>query len=140
MMKNKNITNYSEKFIHYYSDHIPEKIKELLENFRFTKIADIGCGDGALLYSLKTNNYFEKFEKIYALDVSSLRLERVKNIDEKITVIHDDISILNNLNILEKVDFIICNQVIEHVSDDEKAIKNMSAFLKPGALCQENCV
>ncbi len=132
---NKNIINYSEKFIHYYSNYIPKKIKELLDNNNFSKIADIGCGDGSLLYSLKVNGYFENFDKIYALDISQKRLERVKDIDKRIIVICDDILELKNINKFEKVDFIVSNQLIEHVPDDEKTIENISRFLSDNGIC-----
>ncbi|MGC8771048.1 MAG: class I SAM-dependent methyltransferase [Brevinematia bacterium] len=135
MKTNKNILKYNEKFIHYYSDFIPHKIRELIDNNNFKIIADIGCGDGALLYAFKINGLLEKFDKIYAVDISEERLERVKKIDNKILTVCDDAMLLEKTKNLDSMDFIVCNQLIEHVPDDDKTIKSISNILKKNGLC-----
>ena len=94
---------------------------------------DAGSGSGAFtMYAAKTGNeavgisFDEKNNKIAEERVHILGLKNIKFITAD----------LNNLNQLSedlgKFDQIICFEIIEHILDDRKLVKNLSNFLKQG--------
>lgn len=118
--------------IHYYTDNIPEKIKLLLKENKITNIIDLGCGDGAILYALKKLNLLNQ-KKVYAVDISLERIERVKKIADNFISLVGNVcrlppEIKNNY-----FDLVISSQVIEHVDNPEKMIKEIERILKKDA-------
>lgn len=122
------LDKYSKRFIHYYSDEIPLLIKDIFNKNKIKTIADLGSGDGSILYSLSKNGYLDNVEKVIAVDISKERVNNVKIINDKILCIVADacaLAIKNN----NKFDLIISSQVIEHVPDDNKLIKEANGVL-----------
>ena len=120
---------YSNKFIHYYSDELSPLLLSLIEdNKGFKTVADLGCGDGSILYALNKNGLLEHFDKIYAVDLSEERIRRVRRLNNKIYCLIADVCDLHKLKDNE-IDLIISNQIIEHVSNDELMIKEMARVL-----------
>jgi len=111
--------NYSEVFLHYLSEDVPEKITYTINEFKSqVRVIDVGCGDGAILYGLSKSQFIDKFRVLYAVDLSPHRLAKVATISELIKIIEADatkIPIENN-----SVDFIISNQLIEHLENEAK--------------------
>lgn len=129
------IREYSKRFIHYYSEEIPEFIENFFQTHDFKSFVDLGCGDGPLLYSLHKQGYLDNIEKIAAVDISAQRIKNVKNIDEKITCIISDACALTAIP-NESFDLAISQQVIEHVKDEKQCIDEAFRILKPeGWLC-----
>lgn len=122
-----NIEDYAIKYKHLKGIEAPTKLKELLNNSNWETYADLGCGGGAFLFALNKLNYFTN-KKVYAIDLSSIRLKSVKEINPEFNTIVADITNIENLNDNE-IDFITTNQVIEHV-DDEKMLNELYRILK----------
>jgi 2-polyprenyl-3-methyl-5-hydroxy-6-metoxy-1,4-benzoquinol methylase len=116
------------KQTHFYSQKIPLLLKKYLSEKNTKSYMDLGCGDGALLFEMLNSNFL-KNKKIYAVDLSEKRLEKIKKLKSDITCIQNDACNLKDIQNSE-IDFITSSQVIEHVSDDEKMIKEMHRILK----------
>ena len=128
------MNKYEKKFIHYYTDDLPPLIKNaIINNKNFKSIADLGCGDGAILYSLNKKGLLSQFNKVYAVDLSSYRIHNVKGINNKIKCIISDVCHVSELK-SQCIDLIISNQVVEHVSNDELMIKEIERILKKGGI------
>jgi glycosyltransferase involved in cell wall biosynthesis/2-polyprenyl-3-methyl-5-hydroxy-6-metoxy-1,4-benzoquinol methylase len=125
------IEEYSQSCIHYYCEYIPPLLRDtLIRSFEPKVLADLGCGDGSILYSLNRQGFLKQFDKVYAVDLSEIRLRNVSGIDSRITRLKDDVSSLTSIP-SKSVDVVITNQVIEHVIDDDAMIRAVSRILKP---------
>lgn len=113
--KSMGIEEYADFLPQYYSSTIPSVLKKYLDSSSFTSLLDCGCGDGALLYALKQNNYF-RGKKIIAVDLSKNRVELVKKIDPKILALVDSAEVLKKIK-SKSIDFLMSKHVIEHVND-----------------------
>ena len=126
------IDKYSKKFIHYYSGDIPFLIEEIFKKNNIKNLADLGSGDGAILYSLLKRGCLDKVEKVVAVDISRSRIEKVRKISSKILCVVADVCKLDMLP-NASLDLIISNQVIEHVRDENNLIEGVSrALVKNG--------
>lgn len=87
-------------------------------------ILDAGCGEGTLLKQLNHKNNI-----LYGMDISKTALENISPpIEENIKFLIGDISKQESLPPM-KFDLIICSEVLEHLDDDDTAIKNMNNLL-----------
>lgn len=121
---------YSLKHRHYWSGELSNReLKLLLDNNSFSSVIDIGCGDGALLYSLLKSGYLDHFSEVWAVDLSEDRLISVKKISEKIKTVFDDAQKLINIP-NNHFELVISTQVIEHVKDDGEMIRSLSRVCK----------
>lgn len=121
------IEEYSRFLPQYYGMTIPKTLKKYLDTALFTSLLDCGCGDGALLYVLKQNNYF-KNRKVSAVDLSQNRINLVKKIDPKIHACVDSAETLSSIK-SNSIDFFMTTHVIEHV-DDKKMLKAIDRVVK----------
>ena len=86
------------------------------------KILDIGCGTGTELDILKS------FGSVTALDKNTQALKTIKNQNVDILQIN-----IENKNLgTHLYDTICCFDVMEHINNDEKAIKNIFNSMKTG--------
>ena len=79
---------------------------------------------------MKKNNYLTN-KNSYAVDFSKHRIELIKNIDPKFNCYVNDACDITNLKD-NTIDFLNSTQLIEHVSSDEKMIKEISRILQKG--------
>lgn len=99
---------------------------------KFTKylkgdILEVGCGIGNFTDSLT------KFGKVWAIDVKKEYISETKQkINGKAQVGIGDIEKGKYFFISRKFDNIICLNVLEHIKDDTKALKNLFSLLKEG--------
>jgi len=123
---------YSRR-IHFYSADIPELLLRYLENSDWQSILDLGCGDGALLYALNHRNLF-KNKTVCAVDISKTRIGRVKTINKDFRCWVDNACSVHGLP-SQKMDFVISNQVIEHVEEDRAMVREIKRLIKPNGIC-----
>ena len=128
------LDRYSKKFIHYYSLQLPSLVKAVIKgNPEFRAIVDLGCGDGSFLYSLKKAKLLDCFEKIYAVDLSDERINRVRQISPRISCFISDVCNVHNIK-SGSVDLTIANQIIEHVKDDGALAEEIKRITRPGGI------
>jgi len=107
--------------------HPPERIFHLLNPKRGRKIIDIGCGPGKYLRFLK-----DKGLEVYGIDISSSTIVEgkksgLKNIE--VTNIQK-----NPPPFKQKFDYFLLMEILEHLDQPEKAIKNILPKLKKDAI------
>ncbi len=95
-------------------------------------ILDIGCGDDLTLLPL-----WEKYEKVYGIDISPTRIERMQQQFGDNPDIHLSVGDVNNRLDFADVSFdtIIALAVLEHIFDPYHIIEECHRLLKPGGYC-----
>lgn len=93
-------------------------------------VVDLGCGSGHLLRALS-----DRFDQRIGLDVSRTRLESVGNGDTDGWEFRE--ADLNGVFPLAdaSADAVIANQVIEHILDPTKFVREIHRILRPGGRC-----
>ena len=122
---------YSDR-IQFFTGRVPALLDEALGQTDWKNILDLGCGDGALLDALNKKGYF-KGKTVYAIDLSEQRINSAKAINEAFVCSVGDASHTQ----LEdgSLDFLISDQVIEHVPDDEDMVREIHRVMaKNGTL------
>lgn len=122
------LDKYSKKYIHYYTGEISTFIKDILNKYSIKSIADLGSGDGSILFALFKKGYLNNIEKVIAIDISPERINNVRKISDKILCFVADVCRLEMLDDM-CLDLAISNQVIEHIPDEEKYIKEVYRVL-----------
>ncbi len=88
-------------------------------------LLDCGCGEGdylILLNKMGFNSYGVEYSK------AKVKIYSKKNVDAKKVIVGD----IENLPYKAVFDIIVINEVIEHISDDKRALNSMFNALKPG--------
>lgn len=95
-----------------------------VENGRRPRILEIGCGSGALLHDLQSNN------TVYGMDVAdaALKICRERGLD---CVSMGDVTALPYVD--SSFDTVIAVDVLEHIDDEAAAVREINRVLKPGA-------
>jgi 2-polyprenyl-3-methyl-5-hydroxy-6-metoxy-1,4-benzoquinol methylase len=127
MKEQKIIKDYADYLPQYYGIVVPGLLKKYLDSARYKTLLDCGCVDGALLYALKQQGYFNG-KKIYGIDISPKSIKLVKEIDENITALVDSVETLGKVK-PNSVDFLISTHVIEHV-DDRKMLNSIAKVVR----------
>lgn len=87
-------------------------------------ILEVGCGIGNFTQQLS------KYGQVYATDINKKYLSKIKNENTKVGF--GDIEKGEYFFGKKKFDSIVCINVLEHLKNDRKALKNLSDLLKPG--------
>lgn len=108
-----------------YGRHPEPAIRSLshLDINRDTKILDVGCGTGKLLYSLKKLG-FKNLQGIDPYNKEDILLEGDVNILKK--TIHE---------VKEEWDLIMMHHSFEHVPDPQEVLSSISGLLTPSGYC-----
>lgn len=131
-MKNqKAVQDYADYLPQYYGISVPDLLRKYLDSVKHRTLLDCGCGDGALLYTLKQQGYFGG-KQIFGIDISPKSIELVKKIDNKIQAYVDSAETLKKIK-PNSIDFFISTHVIEHV-DDRKMLKTVGSVVKKGGI------
>ena len=131
LKENISIDDYAKMGNQYYNVKISPILEKYLKSEKYNSLIDCGCGDGGAIYALKKQGFF-KNKEIYAFDLSKSRIEIVKKIDINIKAFVDDVETMSNVKD-ESIDFLISEQVIEHV-DQDKMMENVNRVLKSGGV------
>lgn len=115
-----------------YVDEVPDALVEVLSNHPGLSFADVGCGDGALLFALKQRGLLANRE-VTAADLSETRLENTRKIDPNFRIFAVDAQDLRPIE-NESVAILCSAQVIEHVANDAAMLAACHRVLEPGGL------
>ena len=121
------IDTYSKRF-QFYEKKIPHLLLKYIKLIKWENCLDLGCGDGSLLYALVQNGYLDNKE-VYAIDISDSRLNLVRKTNNKFQCFANDACNMKDIAD-ESIDFLFTTQLIEHVPDDEKMIKEIHRVLR----------
>jgi 2-polyprenyl-3-methyl-5-hydroxy-6-metoxy-1,4-benzoquinol methylase len=99
-----------------------------LEDNLELKLLDVGAGSGLMLKYFKDLGYSVAGIELDPSLVSKMK----KDPDLKgLSIQQGDITKLKGK---EEFDVVVCNDVIEHIEDDRRAIKNLWTYVKPGGM------
>jgi len=121
------IENYSKYKKFYYGDGIPDLLAKYINKTKVETILDLGCGDGLLLRALDNLGYL-KSKKVYAIDLSQERVNLVQEINKEFKCFAEDACSATSIKD-GSIDFLMATQLIEHVQDDDKMVKEISRML-----------
>lgn len=95
------------------------------EKYLTGDILEIGCGIGNFTKSLS------KYGQVYAIDINEDYIQKIKkNIDSNVKVGIGNIETDEYFFRGKKFNVIVCINVLEHIKNDEMALKNMYKLLK----------
>lgn len=120
-MKNDTVTLESMSQAVWYNQWTLNKFTP----FIYGDILEVGCGIGNF------TGLLAKYGKIWAVDINQEYIKRNKP-DKKINVGFGDIEKGKYFFKNKTFDSIVCLNVLEHIKDDNSAIKNLFTLLKPG--------
>ena len=115
---------------HFIEEEIPPLLEQQLSSRSWRRYADLGCGDGSLLFALKQRGYFRGRE-VHALDLSRTRIDRVRALCPEFETSVGSAQDLQRFPDAS-LDFVVSTQVIEHVPDDQKMLSEIARVLTPG--------
>ena len=125
-----NLETYAQRS-QFYTEDVPPLLAEFLDRSTWNSCLDLGCGDGALLHALNDRGYLSG-KSVYAVDLSSTRLDLVRQIHEDINCVLADACETRLYD--NSIDFLISTQVIEHVVNDADMVKEMRRVLAPDGI------
>jgi ubiquinone/menaquinone biosynthesis C-methylase UbiE len=125
------------KHVHFYDEEVPILLQSGLalarELAKKPRIVDLGCGDGRLIFALHKRRLFKDADEVLGVDVSKTRIERLAKELPFVKCIVSDALNVKGLS-RSSFDFVICSQLIEHVTDDEMLMLEIRRLLKDGGL------
>jgi 2-polyprenyl-3-methyl-5-hydroxy-6-metoxy-1,4-benzoquinol methylase len=101
------------------SRHIRRILKDIIRPLNIDSVVDVGCGQGSLLEDLRMEF---PYIKPYGIDISkaAIELARQRVPDGRFYVLDISQEALN-----EKCDLVVCSEVLEHITDDIKVLRNL---------------
>lgn len=93
--------------------------------YLFGDILEVGCGIGNF------TGLLVKYGKVWAIDINQEYITKTRQ-NKKINVGFGDIETGKYFFKNKRFDSIVCLNVLEHIKDDNSALNNLFALLKPG--------
>jgi len=121
-----NLARYSKTHCQFETAELPPL---LAETARPGVVADLGCGDGAVIRALAERGLLGA--TTYAVDLSPERVEIAGRAAAGVQPIVADATSVDTLPD-ESVDGVIASQVIEHVPDDRALAREIARLVRPG--------
>ena len=111
--------------------------KQLIQKHQFNKskvlkVLDFGCGDGINILGIK--KALDELNIEYIIKGVDFNIERLKKVKEKSHDVQTGRVDIVNDQLNEKFDLIIFNHVLEHIQQDDIAIKNLYSILNDDGL------
>jgi len=103
-------------------------IQELRNHDRDSRILDIGCSSGLMLGELTRNGF--RLNNLYGIDISENAIRNSRNSGFNNTFVMD----AQCIDLNQKFNVIIASDCLEHLQDDESALRNWHNLLKPGGI------
>jgi SAM-dependent methyltransferase len=129
---NRSFKEYSEKHVHFIDLTVPRMLENLLIGMdRPYSLIDLGCGDGRLIYALHSRGLLRNAVRVVGVDISEERIKRFKMCCPFAEGVVADVQDLRQIPD-NSFDIAISNQVIEHVPDDRRMLREVYRILKPG--------
>lgn len=93
-------------------------------------LLDAGCGPGTYAITLAQKGY-----DVYGFDINKSKIVQAKNLSKQLNL-KTTFAVKNIYNLstykTNFFDIVICSDVLEHLKDDNKAVKEMLRIIKPG--------
>jgi SAM-dependent methyltransferase len=119
---------YSRLHRHVFGDGLPQLLERHTDVALSTpEVADIGCGDGSVIWALRE---LGRRQLTYAIDASPVRVERAEGIGSGVRGLVGDATAVPLPD--ESIGGVICSQVIEHVPDQDAVAREIARVLEPG--------
>jgi SAM-dependent methyltransferase len=125
----QDISTYSQVHRHFLTNELPPLLLETAAAQDRGSVADLGAGDGAVLWALEQRHLLG--DTAYAVDISPERVAAAKLVSPRIRGVVADATDVRELPD-ESVDGVIVSQVIEHIPDDRRLAPELARLLKPG--------
>lgn len=130
-MSEVDFEKYSEQSVHFFSRKIPDLLAKALDHFGpAATLADIGCGDGHLVWTLLDSGRITPATHVYGVDISPVRLHRFCSLTgfQGILAHEGEISELD----AGCIDLTLSTMVIEHVPDDLTYARELARITRHG--------
>jgi ubiquinone/menaquinone biosynthesis C-methylase UbiE len=121
---------YSLKHIQFLGYEVPEALKAIIKRLETLSLIDLGCGDGSMIHALHREGLLKKAVRVVGVDISSVRIERFKTFCPFAEAVIGDVCDLSKIPD-NSFNLAISTQVIEHVEDDVKMLKEVYRIIKP---------
>jgi SAM-dependent methyltransferase len=123
------VSAYASAHRHFLVDDLNPLLRETVEAHPREVVADLGTGDGAVLWYMNQRGLLG--DVAYAVDLSAERVSRAERRSPRIRGIVADATSVIGLGD-ESVDGVIVSQVIEHLGDDRALAPELARILRPG--------
>jgi len=116
-------------FTRFYGTKVPVLLSIL--DFKNKSVLDLGAGDGEILYGLRD---IIDHTKTYAVEISA---ERVLHINTELPWVTGIVGNATKLNWFDdsNIDIVICNQVIEHIKEEDELLDEIYRVLAKDGVC-----
>jgi 2-polyprenyl-3-methyl-5-hydroxy-6-metoxy-1,4-benzoquinol methylase len=118
-----------ERSRYFLTEWMPPLLRRIAEAHPPAVLADLGAGDGGMLWPLDRAGLVG--ETIYAVDISASRVELCERLSPKVKGIVSDVGHIDELADVS-VDAVVSSQVIEHLPDDRVLAREIARLLRPG--------
>jgi SAM-dependent methyltransferase len=137
---NESIGSFSERFSPYLYDvdtrlKKADKVLAVCEHFSFRPLNELVCLDLGASTGIMTERFAENFKRVVALDIDRAGLQwgikncRLDNI-EYVCSDGTESALVDN-----SIDVVICNQIYEHVDNQEGLMSEIYRVLKYNGFC-----